>query len=282
MSHNTPDSPQPSPLISPSSSVWTRFSQDLQTRAHTYIPFVYPTEKIMTAVQSFMAFLDLPNDIKGHIDFSISPLHRRGDVGYKHRSSADGSYNDTKDFFHFHPALLERYKAFLQGEPQVNKFMQEAYEIWEVLFQATKKVLGIMDMVYPGTSLKVLDTPHPHILLRFLKYHWKESEKCLAKPHFDAGSFTIAIAESGPGLRIGKSPETLVPVHHRADAAIFMMASNQEKILPGSPWPAGWHDVVQMDEQYLGRSYARWAVVAFIDAHGVEALPKSRTLQWRP
>lgn len=273
-----PDSLQPFSLAFPLELA--RFTQDLQDRAYTYIPFAYPKDKIKMAVQSFMAFLELPNEVKQHIDFSISPLHRRGDVGYKHRTSADGSYNDTKDFFHFHPALFDRYEEFLRQEPQVNKFVQEAHAIWKVVFQTTQDVLGVMDRIYPGTSSKVLDTQYPHILLRFLRYHWKESQECLAKPHFDAGSFTIAIAESGPGLRIGKSPESLVPVHHHADSAILMMASNQAKLLPESPWPPGWHDVVQLDERYLGHPYARWAVVAFIDAHGVDALPKSQTLHW--
>jgi hypothetical protein len=41
-----------------------------------------------------------------------------------------------------------------------------------------------------------------------------------------------------------------------------------------------WHDVIQTDDNRIGKSFARWAIVAFIDAHSVEALPRSETHKW--
>lgn len=120
----------------------------------------------------------------------------------------------------------------------------------------------------------------PHLLLRFLKYDWQSSGKYLAKPHFDAGSFTLAIAESSPGLRIGSCPENLKQVNHKAGNAIFMLASNFQKIMDTQELSAGWHDVIQTDQTLIGKPYARWAIVAFIEGHGIEALSRSETHKW--
>lgn len=43
---------------------------------------------------------------------------------------------------------------------------------------------------------------------------------------------------------------------------------------------AGWHEVIQLDETRIGKPFARWAIVAFVEAHGVEALPRAETHKW--
>jgi hypothetical protein len=43
---------------------------------------------------------------------------------------------------------------------------------------------------------------------------------------------------------------------------------------------AGWHDVIQLNETLIGKPFARWAIVAFIEGHDVEALPRSETHKW--
>jgi hypothetical protein len=78
--------------------------------------------------------------------------------------------------------------------------MLKAKPIWEATYQTVKKVLSTFEKDFPGLVNKVLKTEDPHVLLRFLRYDWQNSGNYLAKPHFDAGSFTLAIAESGPGL----------------------------------------------------------------------------------
>ncbi|MCP4922940.1 MAG: hypothetical protein GY915_02775 [bacterium] len=116
--------------------------------------------------------------------------------------------------------------------------------------------------------------------LRFLRYDWQSSGKFLAKPHYDAGSFTLAIAESGPGLRIGAGPATLQSVEHKPEEAIFMLSSNFKKVIESSGLSAGWHDVIQLDETSLGNPSSRWAVVAFIEGHSLEALDRIETHKW--
>ncbi len=253
---------------------------DLQRQFYVHVSFAISPDVINDAIQAFFKFLQEPDEIKKHIDFSIAPKHRRGDVGFKHRDSSDHVYNDSKDFFHFHPALFEKYADFLKTHPVVNDFVKQAKPIWDMVYSTVKEVLVTLEPEIPGIVDKVFNTKHPHILLRFLRYEWDESREYLAKPHFDAGSYTLAIAESCPGLRIGSCPDNLQLVPYKLRNAVFMISSNFQKTMNTTLFSPGWHDVIQLDKTLIGKSYARWAIVAFIDAHNVEALPRSETHKW--
>lgn len=254
--------------------------ESLQERFYVNVPFSISTDIINDAIQAFFKFLNEPGDIKSHIDFTIAPKHRRGDVGFKQRDPNDHIYNDSKAFFHFHPALFDRYADFLDSNPVVNDFMTKAKPIWDLAYTTVKEILNTFEPEFPGIVDKVFHGEYPHLLLRFLKYDWDASGEYLAKPHFDAGSFTLAIAESCPGLRIGSGPENLTLISHKPGNAIFMLASNFQKIMSTSELFPGWHDVIQLDKTLIGKPYARWAIVAFIEAHNVEALPRSETHKW--
>ncbi len=249
----------------------------LQKYAYADIPFPLDRSQIEEAVQAFFKFLEEPENIKTHIDFTIAPLHRRGDVGFKHRDPNEDIYNDSKEFFHFHPAVFEECSDFLEQNPTVNDFMLKAKIIWDLAYKAVQKTLETLEPKFPGVCDKVFDTDRVHLQLRFLKYHWQNSGKYLAKPHYDAGSFTLAIAESCSGLRIGTSPETLKAVEHKDSNAIFMLSSNYQKVIDTDQLSAAWHDVIQLDETLIDKPFSRWAVVAFVDAHGVEALSRTET-----
>ena len=263
---------------------YARIADSLQKRFYVQVPFPLPSHTLENAVTAFFKFLEEPDSVKEHIQFSIAPKHRRGDVGFKHRDpSSNRLHNDHKDFFHFHPALFEQYSEFLQEHPTVLDFMNKALPIWEQTYKTVGNVLKALEFRYPDVYSKVFDTENVHLLLRFLKYEWQSSGKNLAKPHYDAGSFTLAIAESCQGLRIGSGPENLQAVEHSEGSAVFMLSSNFQTVLKGTPdcpLYAGWHDVIQMDDSIIGKPFARWAVVAFIEAHNVEALPRSETHKW--
>lgn len=248
--------------------------KNLKDHAYCAVPFLLDSSVLDQAVQAFFRFLDEPDSVKKHIDFSIAPLHRRGDVGYKRRESEDHIYDDSKDFFHFHPALFKRYTSFLKKNPVVNDFVTKALPLWNKTYETIWTLLKNFESDYPDILNQVFGTEDVHILLRFLRYDWHNSGRYLAKPHYDAGSFTLAISESCPGLRIGTGPETLKPIKHEPDKALFMLSSNFEKVIPSNFFKAGWHDVVQLDETAIGKNFSRWAVVAFIEADNVTALGK--------
>jgi isopenicillin N synthase-like dioxygenase len=256
--------------------------EGLQKNYYISLPLTIDVKVIQEAIQAFLKFLDEPEEVKTHINFSVSPMHRRGDVGFKRRDPSEDIYNDSKDFFHFHPAVFEKYEEFLEKNPAAQNFMKSALPIWDFAYQTTKQVLSTFEDKFPDLCQKVFDSKEPHILLRFLRYSWSKSGKYLAKPHFDAGSFTLAIAESEPGLRIGSCPENLQLVKHKEKEVIFMLSSNFKKLMDTDQFNPGWHDVIQLNDTVIGKPYARWAIVAFIDGHDVEALPRSETHKWYP
>ena len=252
----------------------------LKTQHYASVPFGLHRDLIEDAVSSFFRFLEEPPFVKEGIQFRISDIHRRGDVGYQKRSPEDHIYNDSKEFFHFHPAIFEKYGTLLIENPVIKDFCLKALPIWHATYWTIVRILKALDKRFQGVSDTVLDNDCPHIVLRFLRYDWAESGKYLAKPHYDAGSFTLAIAESCEGLRIGSGPDNLKKVIHCDQNAIFMLSSNIQKLMPSSDLLPGWHDVVQLDETKIGKPFARWAVVAFIEGYGVEALSREETHKW--
>ncbi len=158
--------------------------------------------------------------------------------------------------------------------------MEKAEPIWQNVNSILMHIFTEFDNNFDGIYNKIFDTKNSHIVLRFLKYNWSESGKFLAKPHFDAGAFTLAISESCQGLRVGSCPEDLEIIKHEENKAIFMLSSNSIKLIDDEQLKPAWHDVIQMDETNIGKGFARWAIVAFIDAHDVEALPREETHKW--
>lgn len=254
--------------------------QILYTKPYAVVSFPTDQNEIQQAIDAFFEFLKLPDDVKYQLTAKISPRHRRGEVGFQHRDPDDGIYNDSKDFFHYHPVLKEEHNQLIEETPVIRNFLMAANVLWEKVYTTVYEILEFFDKDHPGTLDKIFDAKNPHIILRFLKYNFNEAGKYLAKPHFDAGSFTLAIAESCPGLRIGTNPDDLEIVHHHTNQAIFMISSNIQKIIESNELKPGWHDVIQLEENKIGKPFARWALVAFIDGHNVEALPRRETHKW--
>lgn len=252
----------------------------LHQKPYIQIPFKIDNWQLVKAVESFFKFLELPEEEKNYIDTKISPMHRRGELGYRHRDPADDIYNDSKDFFHYHPIVQKEFANFINSNKIVSDFISKAQPIWQAVYDTMYEIISVFETEYSGSLDKVFNSKEPHIVLRFLKYEFSKSSQYLAQPHFDSGSFTLALAESCPGLRIGTGPSDLEIINHQDSNAIFMVSSNYKKIIDDDRLKPAWHDVIQMDKSKLGKSFARWAIVAFIDGHSVEALPRSETHKW--
>ena len=255
--------------------------EELKKKPYLVVDFPLPRAQIEEAVATFLKVTELPDEVKYHIDTRLPVRHRRGDLGLKHRDPNEGIYNDRKDFFHYHPLIWTQYEAFIESQPVVRDFLNQAHTIWETIYEMTQQIMVQLDQAFPGTMDKIFAVEHPHILLRFLRYDWVDaSSEYLAKPHFDAGAFTFAIAESCQGLRIGTGPDDLELIDQHENQALFMVASNAKKTIGTDDLAPGWHDVIQLDETQIGKPFSRWAVVAFIEAWDVEALDRSETHKW--
>lgn len=244
--------------------------RELKTRYYMGVPFPIEQEAIDEAVEAFFLFLEESDEVKNHIYFSVNPISRRGETGYVRRDPEERPNGDCKEYFHYHGAILDRYPEFLEEHPVVKDFVEKALPIWLVAQGAVREVLETFEEKYPGICDRFFGHEEPEILVRFLKYNWKNAGKHLARAHYDVGSCTLAISESAPGLRIGSCDEDLTPVTHAQGNAIFMMGKNFPKLTDESFAPS-WHDVIQVDETLVGRPYARWAVVCFFEALGLAA-----------
>jgi len=251
---------------------------ELKKRYFLKVPFAVGEKAVTEAVEAFFAFLELPDEVKFHIFFSVNPNSRRGESGFVRRDPKDPVKDDYKEYFNYHGAILDRYPEFLAEQPVVRDFVEKALPIWLEAQKRVREVMITFEGQYPGITERFFSKEEPEILLRFLKYNWKEAGEYLAKPHYDVGSCTLAIAESAPGLRIGSCTADLAPVTHTSEEAIFMMGKNFPKITDDTFLPS-WHDVVQVDKTTIGQPFARWAVVCFFEVEGLGADPHDKTHQ---
>lgn len=260
----------------------TRIYQELKENHYATVPFLYDHQFLDESMQSFFQFLKLPEPKKNQLKASLSSKHRRGDLGFTYRQKSEGNtYNDQKSFFHYHPKLKKLYAQEIDSNPVLKDFIERADKIWHAAYATTKQVVERLEEYYPEIEEKILKTDTPHIILRFLRYDIRTPGKYLAKPHYDAGSMTLALAESGPGLRIGSCPDDLQHINHHDHQAVFFLGANINQLTQSGDLKSGWHDVVQLGEKPKDNTYARWAIVVFIDGHDLEGAPESLTHKWR-
>lgn len=249
---------------------FSRIKTSLKENYYFKVPFPVGKEAIDDAVNAFFEFLNEPDEVKHAINFTVKPESRRGDVGYVKKDPSESIYNDSKEYFHYHAAIIDRYPELLRSNPAVKNFSDKALPVWMAAKEKVREILKAFEPDFPGICARFFDLKEPEILLRFLKYNWSRAGKHLAKPHYDAGSCTLAIAESAPGLRVGRSDETLKLVEQHPGEALFMLGKNFPKVTSNEFIPS-WHDVIQTDDALIDRPYARWAVVCFFEAEGLVA-----------
>lgn len=249
----------------------------LQEQGYVSVPFPRTHRDIETAVAAFFGVLKLPQETKNKLRFKRE-TDMVSDIGYVRTQGEQGEDHgkrDFKEYFHYHPDAHARFADDLAREPRLATFLQAADELFHDAESVVRAVLKNLDTRYPGVYETFCPQNAPlERILRFLKYDNRGTEgEFLARAHFDRGGCTLAIAESAPGLRIGKGSEDLTLVHHEERHALFFGAPQLEQITRGGISPA-WHDVVQAPGQHLSSDASRWAVVYFVNAPG-HAFPSS-------
>lgn len=258
------------------------FYDQLKAQYFAPVPFQYDHAFCTQAMDTFFRFIDLPTATKNKFKGKLDSTHRRGDLGLVYRHKTKGNeYSDKKCFFHYHPRLWNLHREAVEKDPVVKDFFTQADLVWHEVHRQLTQVLLRLNKKHPGIYDKILNTKEPHIILRFLRYDIRTPGKMLAKPHYDAGAMTFAIAESKPGLRIGSSPDDLKLVQHQDGQALFFLSGNFSQLTDPGALKPGWHDVIQVGEKSKNNQYERWALVAFIDGHNTEGAPESLTHKWR-
>lgn len=246
----------------------------LEKDFYVKIPIEVSRPMLEDTVDAFLEFLKTDTDVKTHLKSLLPGHHRRRELGFMFRDTSDNDGLETKEFFHYHPYLLKEHSEFIASDPVVNNFIIHMDGIWNLVADTAKDMLKRLDERFPGTHDGVFDTAEPHIMLRLVYYKARPDQQILARPHFDAGSFTLAVAESAPGLRIGSNQENLTLVPYEPNRMIFMLGRNCQQMLPSKSLVPAWHDVIRLNDLNT-----RWAIVAFIDGHSVPSPSREDTHQ---
>ncbi|MFO0702837.1 MAG: hypothetical protein U0514_03160 [Candidatus Andersenbacteria bacterium] len=248
----------------------------LDRQSYAEVPFTVPRAAIEEAVAGFFAFLALPAEVKQRFAYEIKQDERdRGmDLGWRERTSTTRDHSDDKEFFHynelartmFEPKLAELTAA--EGHAAiVRAFMERADGIYSAALATMQQSIRTLDARYVGLYEQFFPVgARPAVVLRFLKYNRGGDGTFLAKGHYDRSACTLAIAESAPGLRIGRDDQHLQQVEHRQGFALFFPGLVMGRYTRGELKPA-WHDVVQ-DGQAYNAGAARWALVLFSSPPG--------------
>lgn len=245
--------------------------RELSEKAYVAVPFPLSREEFVRAAEAFFEFLTLPQETKNSLFFLRDSMDPQGtEVGYVRQAGAkdlEYGYKDFKEYFHYHPDAEERFKEAAEQEPRLRAFMDAAGDIFARAEESVRAILAELGGEFPGLQEALVGGDTLGRALRFLKYDAAGKGRFLARAHYDRGACTLALAESAPGLRIGKDDASLTELVHKDRTAIFMPAFHFPE-LTGGKIPAAWHDVVQASEDTISEDAARWAIVYFVNAPG--------------
>ena len=246
----------------------SKIKNELKERSYTEVQFNLPKEELNKAATAFLEFLKLPEELKEKIYFQIVPNNRGYKVGYEKTQREYGD-TDNKELFQYNEYAEEAFKELIDTKKEIAEFFKSTRKIYEEAKSVMDTIIKLFDKEFPGLHKKFFpEDTKPYFYLRFLKYNATNKGNFLAKGHYDRGSCTLALAESAPGLRIGKNDINLSEVKHKEKTAFFILGINFKKITSEELLPS-WHDVVQKSEDCYSKEIARWAIVFFADPVGI-------------
>lgn len=260
-------------MSEPERKAFDELVAELAEKTYAELPFPMTHQDLVGVAETFFGYLGLPQEEKEKLHFYDRPENRQG-LGYVRKAGEEDevSRTDFKEYFHYHPKLLKEFAGSeLLLRPETAAFLEGAGKIYAEALAAKKELFRTISVEYPGFYERFFPETEEYIdfsALRFLKYEPSGQGNFLARAHYDRGCTTLALAESAPGLRIGKNEETLKEVVHKENVALFMpayqlMEMTDKRFLPS------WHDVVQSSNDVYRENAARWAIVFFVDAPGV-------------
>lgn len=264
----------------PDKDLFASLVSELSEKYYAEIPCSLSRAKLEEAAERFFDYLTLSQEEKDALHFYDRPENRQG-IGYVRKAGEEDEVGrtDFKEYFHYHPKLLKQFEGSpLLQNPKTVAYLTAAEKVHAEAFRLSKKIFKIISVEFPGFYERFFPRTQQYVeyaALRFLKYEPSREGNFLARAHYDRGCTTLALAESAPGLRIGKDETTLTPVEHKDGIALFMPAYQLPEITDMRFRPA-WHDVVQASENVYRENAARWAIVYFSDAEGATVPTKEQ------
>jgi isopenicillin N synthase-like dioxygenase len=252
-----------------------------EMRKKRFIEIDFPLERaeIELAMNSFLKFLETVSQEEKERVSLLVPFHdfegnevNYGDdkgayYGYMKKAQEKGDL-DSKEYFHYNPYLEELVKNLNLSQEYLD-FLDYGKKIFELSCQVLKKELRVMEEELPGiTELLFPKNSIPKHALRFLLYKTAQAGSFIAKGHYDKGFFTIAIAESAPGLRLGLDAKSLQDIEHKEKKGLFFPALNLKEM--NGELKACWHEVLQKESDAIGKECSRWALVFFVNPNHIQ------------
>ena len=240
---------------------------DIKEKNYVELEFPLSNEYLVNAANSFLNFLKLPQELKDSMHLKLNPEDRGSNLGYVNRKQSKKDLDD-KEYFHYNADHIDKIiNEEVQNNDVVMNFLGHANIIYNTGLNTLNKLLTNFEEDYEEIRSYFFQDDKPFRgFLRFLKYDIKNPGEVLAAEHYDRGVITLALAESTPGLRIGKDHNSLKRVEHLEYKAIFMPSLGFPKITDESFTPA-LHDVVRTEAEEVNKEISRWAIVLFADSH---------------
>ena len=229
-------------------------------------------------IQKLFVFFALPDEVKNRFAFKLKPNEeeRGHEIGYWTRSRANGN-QDNRGYFHYNDLADERFRIEGADCPELLAFMDAVKPLYRTAEEKMKEVVRALDAEHTGLyDLFFPADQYPLLFLRLLAYERMEPGDFLASGHYDRGSCTLAMAESAPGLRIGKTPEDVKEVIRDPNTILFFPGLVLQEYT-GPEFAPSWHDVIQKEAHLLNQQTARWAIVAFLGSWNQRNLPWQET-----
>lgn len=246
----------------------------LRERAFIEVPFSMSRKELEAAAEVFLEFLRLPLEEKEKLSKLIEYKNKDGSsmdfgkvngvfMGYKRKDKKDGD-DDNKEYFHYNRKFEQFLTPLLLDSPDIcRRFVDVARNIYEKAEKCMKEKINELETSYPGLYDWVFpENGNTNTTLRFLSYRTEEEGDFIAGEHYDKGVATLAIAESHPGLRIGKGKGDLEEVSQREGQVIFFPSFLLYKFSAQDIFPS-WHGVVQKKRSENEDVSSRWAIVMF-------------------
>jgi hypothetical protein len=231
-------------------------------------------QDITEAMKLYRDFIDLPHHIKSQLHHVDEARPRTGMSGYMHKgeNAPGGSKKqDNKHAFHYAQSLEQLSLRELDLPPEAMNFLSAAEEIYYSLDESVREHLaqlaemeGIPWLV--GLHHPTTNGERSHHL-RFLAYEDPKGSN-LADSHYDKSTFTVAVAESHNGLRIGNNDHDLQLLERGSFDPILFQGYGWHQLKDmfdiHSDLKPGWHDVIDTGER-VDSGVTRWALIYFVN-----------------
>lgn len=273
--------------------------EQLTNQNFAEVEFGAEDRAIQAAFDAYDGLLTLPLDYRSAGDYQIND-RTTGSFGYFRRvegSDLNGRTEaaDTKHVYHLGANSRQAFEsAGLRKLPlEVREFCDRSEVIYWLGVESLRKTLDDLhdelDLRTQADASKLtpdfLDpTALLNVHLRLLAYETPTDGQTIARGHYDRSVFTLALAETEPGLEIGTNSDAfdLIPVQHTGGIAKFFAGKGWER-MPDEYQQTydflhpAYHRVVNGElPMQLGRPIIRRALVLFANSlqHNTDPLPE--------